>query len=136
MAAILLFSILAISLLGLAFVVFKLFRACRELQQENAALNEKIERQRKDLVGLCAAAVQVDRRLLELDRRLRECTDNAAETAVKVETMSTQDTSHQPYYTAIDRAKKGAGPQELVAEYGLSLSEANLLVSLYSQKGK
>jgi hypothetical protein len=53
-----------------------------------------------------------------------------------VESISIQDTSHQPYYTAIDKVKKGASPQELVAEYGLSMSEANLLVNLYSQKGK
>jgi hypothetical protein len=129
MGAVLLFSVLAVLFMGLAIAVYVLFRAHRELKRGYAALNERVERQRKDLIGLCSAAVQVDRRLLEQDRRMREYTE-------KVESISTQDTSHQPYYTAIDKVKKGASPQELVAEYGLSMSEANLLVNLYSQKGK
>ena len=109
--------------------VFLLFRAYQDLKREHVALVDRVERQRKDLVGLCAAAVQVDRRLLQQDQRMREYVE-------KMETMSAQYDSNQPYYTAIERVKKGAAPQELVSEYGLSLSEANLLVSLYSQMGK
>jgi hypothetical protein len=128
--SLLLFSLIFSGLLiGLMIAVFLLFRAYQDLKREHVALVDRVERQRKDLVGLCAAAVQVDRRLLQQDQRMREYVE-------KMETMSAQYDSNQPYYTAIERVKKGAAPQELVSEYGLSLSEANLLVSLYSQMGK
>lgn len=112
-------AILAVGLLLLA-------RAYRKLARDHAALAEGMGRQGQDLMGLCAAAVQVDRRVFGQEERLREC-------LARIEELSARETTQQPYYTAIDKVKSGASPEELVAEFGLSLSEANLLVSLYGQ---
>lgn len=105
-----------------------LARAYRKLAGDYAALAEGVARQGQDLVGLCTAAVQVDRRVFGQEQRLRECLARLEELA-----QHERETSPQPYYTAIDQVKRGAGAEELVAEFGLSLSEANLLVSLYGQ---
>lgn len=99
-------------------------RAQRRLRREQAALADRLARQGNDLLGLCAAAVQVDRRLLELDRQLGECLE-------RTESLAVHDAGSQPYHSAIDKVRKGAGPEELVAEFGLSQSEASLLARLY-----
>lgn len=119
------FALLALSAL-LAAGLFVLARAHRKLARDHAALAEGMARQSQDLMGLCAAAVQVDRRVFGQEERLREC-------LARIEELATRETTQQPYYTAIDKVKAGARPEELVAEFGLSLSEANLLVSLYGQ---
>ncbi|SMF94969.1 Protein of unknown function [Methylomagnum ishizawai] len=119
------FALLALSAL-LAAGLFLLARAHRKLARDHAALAEGMARQGQDLMGLCAAAVQVDRRVFGQEERLREC-------LARIEELATRETTQQPYYTAIDKVKAGARPEELVAEFGLSLSEANLLVSLYGQ---
>lgn len=121
------FLLLLLSLVltvGLALLA----RAYRKLAHDYAQLSANLARQGQDLVGLCTAAVQVDKRLFGQEQRLREC-------LARVEELATQErqASPQPYYTAIDQVKRGAGAEELVAEFGLSLSEANLLVSLYGQ---
>lgn len=103
-----------------------LARAHRKLARDYATLAEGMARQNQDLMGLCAAAVQVDRRVFGQEELLREC-------LARLEELAVRETTQQPYYTAIDKVKSGAGPEALVAEFGLSLSEANLLVSLYGR---
>ncbi len=110
----------------LAAGLFFLARAHRKLARDYATLAEGVARQGQDLMGLCAAAVQVDRRVFGQEERLRECW-------ARLEELALRETTQQPYYTAIDKVKSGASSEALVAEFGLSLSEANLLVSLYGQ---
>lgn len=120
---------LLILVLGIALL--RLWQKCRTLEREQQTLKDLLERQRKDQIGLCSAAVQVDKRLMEQEKRLRD----VIEKVEKVESVATQDSAGgAAYYTAIDRIKKGASPQEVVADCGLSLSEANLLHNLYSQQ--
>ena len=112
---------------ALAAGLFLQARAHRKLARDYAALAEGVARQGQDLMGLCAAAVQVDRRVFGQEELLRECLARLEELALR------ESSQQQPYYTAIDKVKSGAGAEALVAEFGLSLSEANLLVSLYGQ---
>jgi len=102
-------------------------RAYRKLARDHAALAEGVARQGQDLMGLCAAAVQVDQRVFGQEEKLRECLARLEALAVR------EATQQQPYHTAIDKVKSGARPEELVTEFGLSLSEANLLASLYGK---
>jgi hypothetical protein len=97
------------------------------LRRDYATLAARLAHQQNDLIGLSAAAVQVDRRMLDQERRLRECDE-------KVASLSSQDTGYQSYRAAIERLKEGVAPQELVAQLGLSLSEANLLAHLYAER--
>jgi len=97
------------------------------LRRDYATLTARLAQQQNDLIGLSAAAVQVDRRVLDQERRLRECDE-------KVASLSSQDTGYQSYRAAIERLKDGVAPQELVSQLGLSLSEANLLAHLYAER--
>jgi hypothetical protein len=111
---------------ALAAGLFLLARAHRKLARDHATLAEGVARQSQDLMGLCAAAVQADRRVFGQEELLREC-------LARLENLSLREAREQPYSTAIDKVKSGASPEALVAEFGLSLSEANLLASLYGQ---
>jgi response regulator RpfG family c-di-GMP phosphodiesterase len=104
-----------------------LARAYLSLRRDHAALAAKLAQQQNDLIGLSAAAVQVDQRLLNQERRLRECDERLA-------SLSLQDTGYQSYRTAIERLKGGVAPQDLASQLGLSLSEANLLAHLYAER--
>ncbi|MGX2041261.1 DUF2802 domain-containing protein [Methylocaldum sp. MU1018] len=118
-------------LIGLIVVLsagmLALARAYLMLRRDHASLAAVLAKQQNDLNGLSAAAVQVDRRMLDQERRLRECDE-------KVTSLSLQDTGYQPYRAAIERLKDGIDPRELVSELGLSLPEADLLARLYAQK--
>jgi len=114
-----------ILIMGVALILGQ--RQYRRLERHYQALAASVEKNRKDQIGLCSAAVQVDKRLMEQEKRLREMIE-------KVESVATQDSAGSAYYTAIDRIRKGASPQELVADCGMSQSEANLLHNLYAQK--
>ncbi|HYE36807.1 DUF2802 domain-containing protein [Methylocaldum sp.] len=97
------------------------------LRRDYSSLAARLAKQQNDLIGLSAAAVQVDRRVLDQEQRLRECDERVA-------SLSSQETGYQPYRAAIERLKDGVDPQELVSQLGLSLSEANLLARLYAQR--
>jgi len=98
------------------------------LSRECAGLRAQQSDQRQDMFGLSAAGVQQDRRLIEQDMRLREMLE-------RVDSLRADDAGSQPYHAAIERARKGARAEELVTEFGLSLSEAGLLVRLHGGQG-
>ncbi|BBA34321.1 putative uncharacterized protein [Methylocaldum marinum] len=104
-----------------------LFRAYRTLRRDYAVLSARLAQQQNDLIGLSAAAVQVDRRILDQERRLRDCDE-------KLASLASQETGYQSYRAAIERLKDGADPRELASQLGLSLSEANLLAHLYAER--
>ncbi|WP_031433523.1 DUF2802 domain-containing protein [Methylomarinum vadi] len=102
----------------------KLKRVCRELEQV-------VGRNSKDIAGICSAAVSVDNRLQGNDERLKDIATKLAQT----ERQEPQDNhSSHSYHSAIQRIHRGAGPEELVRECGLSRDEAVLLISLYGLK--
>lgn len=102
----------------------KLKRVCRELEQA-------IGRNSKDIAGICSAAVSVDSRLQGNDERLK---DIAAKLAQAERQEPQGNHSSHSYHSAIQRIHRGAGPDELVRECGLSRDEAVLLISLHGLK--
>jgi hypothetical protein len=121
------YFILAGLMVALVAATLMLARAYLSLRRDYAALAARLAQQQNDLIGLSAAAVKVDQRMLNQERRLKECDERLA-------SLSQQDTGYQSYRAAIERLKGGVAPQELVSQLGLSLSEANLLAHLYAER--
>ncbi|QSA98887.1 DUF2802 domain-containing protein [Methylococcus sp. EFPC2] len=95
-----------------------------ELKAECARLRAQQFDQGEDLQGLSAAGLQQDLRIMGHDAQLRELIE-------VLDTLRSENSVNQPYHAAIERARRGAGAEELVAEFGLSLSEADLLARLH-----
>ncbi|MEY4194169.1 MAG: hypothetical protein RLZZ226_537 [Pseudomonadota bacterium] len=109
----------------MGILLIRLRGQCKTLEQRHQSLQDMLNKYRREQYGLGSAAVQVDKRLMDQEKRLREIIE-------KIECGSAGDSAGSPYYTAIDRIKKGASAQQVVADYGLSLSEATLLHNLYA----
>ena len=105
------------SLIGL----IRLQRTYAKLRQDFSRVLESVVGHRQDLAGISAAGVNVDRLLIEQDRRLRDCIE-------KIEALQLEQLPAQPYHAAIERIRQGAKAEELAAEFGMSLSEASLLI--------
>ncbi|MGI9210973.1 MAG: DUF2802 domain-containing protein [Methylococcaceae bacterium] len=117
-------SILILVLGGLLLYVYN---RCKTLARSEQAVQEQLDKYRREQFGLCSAAVQVDKRLMEQEKRVRELVE-------KMELVISQESSSSPYYSAVDQIRKGASPQEVVTDFGLSMPEAKLLHNLYSLK--
>jgi len=83
------------------------------------------ERQQRDIVGLCAAAVRID-------ERMGKWFDHLKEMDTKIHEMGhlPHDTETS-YQTAIERIAQGAGVDDLVDECGLTREEAVLLIRMH-----
>jgi hypothetical protein len=101
-----------------------LARAHERSLQEIHELSARLVALEEDIAALYAAGVNMDRLLLEQGRRQRECLE-------RIESLRAEEPSSQPYHAAIERLRKGADAQELVSEFGISQSEANLLARLH-----
>lgn len=127
---ILLFGLIALTLLVFAvgLALWRLYRAVARLQQEKSGLLCAMERQGNDLAGISSAGVHMDRLLIEHEKRLRECLE-------RFDTIQAEPAPGSvPYHGPIERIRKGASAEELVTEFGIPLSEANLLVRLHGAK--
>lgn len=118
-------GLLLINLLALVFLA----RDHWKLKRTHQALLKKCDEQKNDLAGLCAAAINVDRRLFTQQGRLEELAEG-------IEDYRAQENSSQPYRIAIQRVKKGASVQDLMDECGFARDEANLLVRLHGSLDK
>jgi hypothetical protein len=118
-------SVILLLLSGLfAWLLLRLRREHTQSRLEQQALAARLQAQEDDIAALYTAGVNMDKLLLEQGRRLRECLE-------RIDSLQVQETSHQPYHAAIERIRKGADAQELVSEFGMSQSEANLLARLH-----
>lgn len=120
---------LVLAVLAMLYRLNGLSRQVAGLAAECAELRALQSGQDQDLRGLGAAGLQQDLRILEQDTRLRELIE-------KMETLHSENGAHQPYHAAIERARRGADAEELVAEFGLSLSEADLLARLHGKAAR
>ncbi len=112
-------------LLSLIGGLLHLAQANAKLRRDVDVLSNLVQDQRTDMQGICMAGVNLDRLLLEQDRRLRECLE-------QMDSFRQGPVPGQPYHAAIERIRQGATAEQLVSELGLSLSEATLLVRLYA----
>lgn len=133
------FTIIFLLLVVVAFLNLK--REQTKLKQAYQALALQIQRNGDDVVGLCSAAVVVDRRLSANEALLRdvresiEIQQNNAEFLSGYEQDSIDEVeSDQPqsYRQAIERIQCGATIDELVKECGMTRDEAVLLMRLHS----
>jgi len=135
------FTLILLVLVVVAFLNLK--REQKKLKQAYQALALQIQRSGDDVVGLCSAAVAVDRRLSANEALLREIREsieiqqNNAEFQSGYEQDSIEEVeSEQPqsYRQAIEKIHYGATIDELVRECGMTRDEAVLLMHLHSFK--
>ncbi len=108
--------------------VLVLARAVRRQQARIDSMEERIDNLVSSLNALCSSAVGVDKRVVRLERRGRDL-------EYRQESMEVQSQSDaKPYGEAIQLVHRGARPAQLVEEFGLSLSEAELLVTLHGAR--
>jgi len=118
----------ALALAGLAAVLARLLRSQREQRRAHEELAARINAQTDDVSGLCAAAVNLDKRIQRHEQRLGELHG-------WLEDRKTEESLNQPYHSAIDLIRRGASAAQLVAECGISREEANLLLRLHGGGG-
>jgi len=113
---------LALALAGLLVIAIwtrRLAQRLGELKAEIADLNTNFS-------ALCAGSAGVDRRLLQVERQGVEMEQR------QLSLSQQQPTTEQPYGEAIQRVHQGADAAQLVVEFGLSQSEAELVVMLHA----
>ena len=109
-------------------VLVRLMRRYKKLRQDYIILSEHVERNNKDIAGLCSAAVCVDSRLSDNNAQLNGIVEKVTDFE-----QHEQQTS-QPYHSAIQKVRDGADAEELIQQCGLSREEAMLLIRLHGNR--
>ncbi|MFW5443680.1 MAG: DUF2802 domain-containing protein [Methylococcaceae bacterium] len=99
----------------------------KKLRQDFIVLSAVVERNNKDIAGLCSAAVSVDNRVYENKEQLKGIVEKVVDFEQHEQQLS------QPYHGAIQRVRNGATAEELIQQCGLSREEATLLIRLHGQ---
>lgn len=115
---------LLLLILALAGTLTVCCRRLKLLRQEVDALARRMAGQSDDIAGLCSAALSVDQRLAQDEKRLGELFE-------WIESQRTQEKLNQPYHSAIDLIRRGGDMSQLVAQCGISREEAALLLRLH-----
>lgn len=127
MNEIILYAAIAFAVVLLATVVW-LTKRLQKLQRSYRLLENKVDRNTKDIAGLCSAAVSVDHRVQGNDQRLEMIGAKVAEY---------QGHQHanvgDSYQLAIEKIRCGADAEDLVRECGLTGEEAVLLIRLHGR---
>lgn len=111
-------------LLAFAVALVMAYRRLDVMRHEIEVLTKRLAGQADDISGLCSAALSVDQRIANDEKRLGELFG-------LIESIKTQEKSHQPYHAAINLINSGADLEQLVAECGISREEAALLMRLH-----
>ena len=109
-------------------VLARLMRGYKKLRQDYIILSKHVERNNRDIAGLCSAAVCVDSRLSDNNEQLNGIVEKVTDFE-----QHEQQTS-QPYHSAIQKVRNGADAEELIQQCGLSREEALLLIRLHGNK--
>jgi hypothetical protein len=88
-------------------------------------LSANVERNNKDIAGICSAAISVDNKVYNNRELLVEIADRVDEASL------CEQEFNPPYYSAIQRIKEGATAEELIRQYGLSHEEVDMLIRLH-----
>ncbi len=96
----------------------------KNLRQDYKTLSDSIERNNRDIAGLCSAAVTVDTKLSDFDKQAKDLLE-------KIDNFEQyEQQTGQPYHSAIQRVRNGADAAELIQQCGLSKEEAMLLIRM------
>jgi len=101
-----------------------LFLEHKKLKQDYITLYDYVERNSKDVSGLCSAAVSVDKQLSDTNQQLNSVLGKIAD-------FEQQEQASQPYHNAIQMVRNGVAVEELIEQCGLSQEEAALLMRLH-----
>ncbi len=104
----------------------------KKLKQETLKLRSFIERNNKDIAGLCSAGVSVDSRITDNNEQLLEIEEKVSDFKYKEQEPS----STPSYQLAIQRIHNGANVEELIQHCQLSREEALLLVRMHSDQSQ
>lgn len=114
-------------LAGLLFIIILfiwLFFDLLKLKRGYQDLLAKVDRNEKDLAGLCSAAVNVDHRLINSDQLVKSLLSKIAD-------QEGNEDSSKPYQSVIRKIQEGASEEELMLTGNLSQEEARLLIRLH-----
>ncbi|TAN46393.1 MAG: DUF2802 domain-containing protein [Methylococcaceae bacterium] len=109
---------------AMALALAVCYRQVQHLRQEMAGMARRLSNQADDIAGLCSAALSVDQRLVQSEKRLGDLFD-------WMESQKTQEKLNQPYHSAIDLIRRGGDVAQLVSQCGISREEAALLLRLH-----
>ena len=123
-----LFVILLTITLVIVGVLARLMRGYKKLRQDYIILNKHVERNNRDIAGLCSAAVCVDSRLSDNNEQLNGIVEKVTDFEQHEQQAS------QPYHSAIQKVRNGADAEELIQQCDLSREEAMLLIHLHGNK--
>ena len=124
MDSILLITLIIITISIAGVLVWLVFQH-RKLKQDFNFLSDYVERNNRDIAGLCSAAVSVDSRLSDNNEQLNDIVEKVTD----FEQHEPQ--ASQPYHSAIQMVRNGSNAEELIQQYGLSREEAMLLIRLH-----
>ena len=119
------------STLFIVGVLFRLILAYKKLRQDYTNLSDAVERNNKDIAGLCSAAVFVDSRLSDNNSQLNGILEKVSDFE---QHEQYEEPPILPYHNAIQRVRNGADAEELIKQCGLSREEAVLLIHLHGNK--
>lgn len=124
--------VLAIMLAVLLYLV----RTLVKLKHDYRDINDRVQGSGNDIVGLCTAALAVDCRIANIDRKIALTEEQINDLAGKlVEAAQSQQSAH-PYSVDIRKVRSGASVNELMQDSGLSHDEAALLIRLHGSKAQ
>ena len=125
-------NILLVTLLTIILVItgvlVRLMRGYKKLRQDYIILSKHVERNNKDIAGLCSAAVFVDSKLSDNNAQINGIVEKVTDFELHEQQAS------QPYYDAIQKVRNGAVAEELIQQCGLSREEALLLIRLHGNR--
>ena len=123
---------LSVVILPIIGVFVWLIQAHRKLKQEVNSLRETIETLKRDVAGLCSAAVSVDTRLANSNEQLMDVVEKVID--FEKNEHQSQSQSDSSYHSAIQKIHNGANAEELITQCGLAREEAALLIRLHGNK--
>ncbi|MGR9117106.1 MAG: DUF2802 domain-containing protein [Gammaproteobacteria bacterium] len=126
-----------------AVILLRLWREHKKLRQAFQAVSAQLQRSNNDVIGLCAAAVELDKRLALYESRLSDAlerTDSRTQTPstpaiddlMEIDDAGDDQDAHG-YELAIEKIRQGANAEELVKSCGLTHDEAELLMRLHGK---
>jgi len=121
-------------IVSVVIVLVWLISEYKKLKQQVTILSSEIERNNKDIAGLCTAAVSVDNRLIDSHDQLTEIVNKVTDFEQNEPQSVLVQPQPQSYDNAIQRVRNGASVEELTKQCGLSQDEAVLLIRLHSNK--
>lgn len=115
--------ILLLIIIALVWLIRDRFKLKKELQQ----LTDYLNRNNRDIAGLCSAAITIDARLAASSEQIHELNQ-------KIIDNQRTEASSQPYYSVIQKIRAGASVADLMQNSGLSRDEAVLLMRLHGNQ--